>query len=197
MSTWLKLNSLVFVTAIPALLHSLWLRIPSGKYCERSWWTVAPPYILMHYMTIITRGLIMYCVEYELNEILTSCSNSRCLGEIWQFVSYLLPVWCVLSVNSVNVDITWMSNMNFCWKLTIVITWLPCLFRIAKAVQSNVEPFNLVPPDSVNLFNFEMCSFARNRFRIELVPYCHEWRRSWWPMTHIMSGLPVSILQCR
>jgi len=46
--------------------------------------------------------------------------------------------------------------MIFLCKLTIVITRLPCLFMMAKAVSSTVELVNSVTSDYVNLFNFAM-----------------------------------------
>jgi len=63
-----------------------------------------------------------------------------------------------------------MSNNNVNWDLTIVIPRLPCLFRMAKAVSSTVDIVNSDTSDSVNSFNFAMCTFASKCFPIELVP---------------------------
>jgi len=53
--------------------------------------------------------------------MLTSGSNSKCLGEIRQLQSPYLLVWSVLSVNTVNIDYKSMSPINFSCELTIVI----------------------------------------------------------------------------
>jgi len=63
-----------------------------------------------------------------------------------------------------------MLNMNFLCELTIVFPQLPCIFSIAIAVSFTVEVFNSVTSDSVNLFNFALCTFASKCFPIELVP---------------------------
>jgi len=60
-------------------------------------------------------------MEYEPKQILTSGCDSTWLGEIRMFHSPLLPVCSIFSVNSVNMDQTWISNLNFLWELTIVI----------------------------------------------------------------------------
>jgi len=49
-----------------------------------------------------------------------------------------------------------MSNMIFLCELTIVTSQLHCLFRMANAVLSTVEPVNSVTSNSVNLSNFAM-----------------------------------------
>ena len=41
-------------------------------------------------------------------------------------------------------------------KLTNAIPWLPCLFRMAKAVSSTIKPVDSVISGSVNSFNFGM-----------------------------------------
>jgi len=94
--------------------------------------------------------------------------------------------------------LNWISNMVFLCKLTIVIPWLPCLCRMAKAVSSTVELVNSVNSDYVNSFNFAMWAFASKCFPIELVPCSDGWRRTWWQTIHMMPGLPViSIPQCK
>jgi len=74
----------------------------------------------------------------------------------------------------------WISNMIFLCKLTIVIPQLSCLFRMAKAVSSTVKLINSVSSDSVNSFNFAMCTFASQCFCIELVPCSDGSRRTKW-----------------
>ena len=74
----------------------------------------------------------------------------------------------------------WMSNMIFLCEHTIVIPWIPCRFRMAKAVSPTVELVNSVTSDSVNLFDFAMWAFASKCFPIELVPCSDGWRRTWW-----------------
>jgi len=52
--------------------------------------------------------------------------------------------------------------------------------------------------DSVNSFNFAICSFACMSFPVELVPSWDGWWRSWWQTIRKMPGLPVSsIPQCK
>jgi len=51
---------------------------------------------------------------------------------------------------------TWMSNMIFLCRHTIVIPRLPCLIKMAKAVSSTVELVNSVTSDTVNSFNLAM-----------------------------------------
>jgi len=93
---------------------------------------------------------------------------------------------------------TWMSNLIFLCKITIVIPQLPCLFRMANTVSSTVELVNSVTSDSVNSFNFQMWAFASKCFPIDLVPCSDGWRRTWWQTIHMMPGLPVcSIPQCK
>ena len=93
---------------------------------------------------------------------------------------------------------TWMSNLVFLCKLTIVIPRLPCLFRLAKAVSATVKLVNSVTSDSVNSFNFAMWAVASKCFPVELVPWSDGWRRTWWQTIHMMPGLPVpSIPQCQ
>ena len=82
--------------------------------------------------------------------------------------------------------------MNFLSKCTIVIPWLPCLFRMATAVSSSVELVNSVTSDSVERFNFTICAFASKCFLIELVPCSDGLRRTSWNTIHTIPGLPVS-----
>jgi len=83
-------------------------------------------------------------------------------------------------------------GLNFLCKLNIVITRLPCLFRIAKAVSSTVELVNSETFDSVNLFSFARCVFASRCFPIQLVRCADGWRRTWWQTIHMIARLPVS-----
>jgi len=91
-----------------------------------------------------------------------------------------------------------MPNIILLCELTIVIPWLPCLCRMAKAVSSTVELVNSVTSDSVNVVNIAMCAFATKCSPIELVPCSDGWQRTWWHTMHMMPGLPVSsIPQCK
>ena len=91
----------------------------------------------------------------------------------------------------------YMSNLIFLCKLMIVIPWLPCLFKMAKAVSLTVELVNSVTSASVNSFNVAMWAFASKCFPIALVPCSDRWQRTWWQTIHMMPGLPVSsIPQC-
>jgi len=87
---------------------------------------------------------------------------------------------------------TWMSNMNFLCKPTIVIPQLPGLFRMAKAVSSTVKLVNSVTSECVNSFHCAMCAFASKCIPIELVPCSNGWRRTRWQTIYMMPGLPVS-----
>ena len=51
-----------------------------------------------------------------------------------------------------------MLNMTFLCELTLGIPRLPCLLSMAKAVSSTIELVNSVTSDSVNSFNFVMCT---------------------------------------
>ena len=64
---------------------------------------VTPTRFVMHCMTVVAQGLISRCMDYVPKQNLTCGTNSRCLGEIQQFESPLLPVYSVLSVNSVSI----------------------------------------------------------------------------------------------
>jgi hypothetical protein len=75
---------------------------------------------------------------------------------------------------------SWMSNLIFLCKHTIIIPRLHYLFKMAKAVSSNVDLVNSVTSVSVNLFNFEMWAFATKCFPIELVPCSDGWQRTGW-----------------
>jgi len=85
-----------------------------------------------------------------------------------------------------------MSNLNFLWKLTIVIPQLPCLFRIPKSVSSTVELVNSAISNSFNYFHCAIWAFASMDFRMELVPYSDERGKSWWQSRHMITGLAVS-----
>jgi len=63
-----------------------------------------------------------------------------------------------------------MSNINFLYKLTIVIPRLPCLCSMATGVSLTVELVNSVSSDSVNSFNFVMFAFASKCYPMELAP---------------------------
>jgi len=129
--------------------------------------------------------------------ILTWCSNSRYLYDSRQLASSLLPDQSDLSVSYYNIDKFELSNMNFFCELTILIPWLPCLFNKANAVSSTVVLDESETSDSVNSFNFAMCTFASNCFHMEQVPWFDGWRRTWWQMLLMIRALLVSlILQC-
>jgi hypothetical protein len=89
---------------------------------------------------------------------------------IGRFGSLLLPVWSILSVNSINIGETEQSNMNVLLELVNVIPRLPCLFNTAKAVSSIVVLVNSETSDSGNSYNFEICTFARKHYPMVLVP---------------------------
>jgi len=94
--------------------------------------------------------------------------------------------------------LTWMPYMICLCELTIVVPRLPCHFRIANSVSSNVELVNSVTPDSVNLFNLTMWVLASKCFPMELVPCSDGWRRTCWQTIHMIPGLPLSsIPQCK
>jgi len=174
------------------------MSIPSGKCYERCLWTAALGHFAMLYKTGVARDSILPPMAYAPKGILTCGSYCRCLGEIPMFYSLSLPDWSILSVNSVNMDETWMSNTNFLSKLTIVIPQLPTLLRMANAVSSTVKLFNSVTADSVYLFNIAMWAFASKCFPIEEVPWSDGWRRTWWKTIYMMPGLPVySIQHCK
>ena len=63
-----------------------------------------------------------------------------------------------------------MSKYNVNWDLMIEIPRLPCLFMMTKAVSFTVALVISDTSDSINLFNFGMCTFAGKYFFIELVP---------------------------
>jgi len=71
-----------------------------------------------------------------------------------------------------------MSNMHFLWELTIVIPWLPSLFRMATAVSFTVKSVNSVTSDSVGSFNFAMWAPATKWFPIELGQWSYWWRKN-------------------
>jgi len=93
---------------------------------------------------------------------------------------------------------TWKSKMIYLCKISILIPWLPCLCRMAKAVSSTVELVNSVTSYSVYLFNFAMWALATKCIPIELVPCSDGWQQTWWQTIHMMLGLPIcSSLQCK
>jgi len=88
--------------------------------------------------------------------------------------------------------------MKFFCKLTIPIPSLPCLFSMANAVSSTVESLKSVTSDSVNSFDFVMCSFTSKYFPVDLVPFADRWWRTWLQTLHLMTAIPVSsIPQCK
>jgi len=74
---------------------------------------------------------------------------------------------------------TWMSNMSFLCELTIVISRLPCLLRMGKAVSSTVELVNSVTSNSAISFYIAMWAFASKCLPIVLVPCSDGWQRAW------------------
>jgi hypothetical protein len=131
-------------------------------------------------------------MEYKPKPILTWDTITRCLCEIRQYQSSLLPFWSVLSFNSVNIKKANKSDMNFLCELTITIPQHSCLFSIAKALSSTVELVNVVTSDSVNMFNYALCAFAHKCLPIELLPSADGWERNWCQMRHRMPELPDS-----
>ena len=75
-----------------------------------------------------------------------------------------MAVWSASSVNVVNIDEIYMSNMNLLCEPTNVIPRLSCLFSMAKAVSSPVEVVNSVTSESVNSFNCAMCALCQQVF---------------------------------
>jgi len=63
---------------------------------------------------------------------------------------------------------------------------------MAKAVSSTDVLVNSETSDSVNLFNFAMCTFARKCYPMQLVSCSDGWQRIWSQTIHMMQGLPVS-----
>jgi len=110
-------------------------------------------------------------MECNPKHILICGSDCRCLGEIRQFESPLLPVQNILLLNSVGILKTYILNLNFLCELTIGILELPFLLSMAKPVSSTVELVNLVTSDTVDLFNLVMCASASKCLPIELVPF--------------------------
>jgi len=131
MSTCLRLNRLYFLTPIASLLHPLSVSNPSSKCCAVYCWMVAPTHWITHCITIQSRDFTYCSIKYGLTDILAWGSDSRCLGEIWQYQSPSRQGWSVLSGNSVNINQTYMSNMDFLCILTIAIPWLASLIRMA------------------------------------------------------------------
>jgi len=175
------------------------MSIPSCKQCYGWWWwTAVLGHILMLYMTVVTWDLITRSMDYTPRRIPTWGSHSMCLGQIRRLHSSSPPVGSILSLNSVNMDQSWMSNMTFLSELTIGIPRLPWLVRMPKAASSTVELVNSVTSNSVNLFNLAMWAFASKCFPIELVAYSDGYHRTWWQTIHLMPGLLVSsIPQCK
>jgi len=87
---------------------------------------------------------------------------------------------------------TWMWHIKFLCELTMLISQLPWLFRMAKAVSSTIELVNPVTSDSVNLFHIMMWAFASKCCAIEQGPCSDGWQRTWWQMIHLIPGRPVS-----
>ena len=73
--------------------------------------------------------------------------------------------------------LTWMSNMNFLCRLTIVIPRLRWLFSTFKAVSWTVYLVESVTSDCVHSCNFVMWTTASKVLPIELVPCCDGWRK--------------------
>jgi len=93
---------------------------------------------------------------------------------------------------------TWLLNMIFLSKLTILIPQHTCLFRMAKAVSSTSKLVNSVTSDIVTLLDLTIWAFDSKCFPIELGPCFDGWQRTWWQMIHMMPGLRVSsIPQCK
>jgi hypothetical protein len=77
-------------------------------------------------------------MEYDTKQNLTGGTDSRCLGEIRQFESPLLPVLSGFSVNSVSILQSGMVKLIVLCKLTIGIPRLACCFSMANAVSATV-----------------------------------------------------------
>ena len=153
--------------------------------------TATPVPFVLYYMTVIALGLMLHSMEYQLKLILIWRWESRCHSDIRHFESQLLPVWSTLSINSVNWDKTEMSNMNFLSTLIILISQLPCLFSMAKAVSPTVEVVNMLTSNPVNSLNLAMSAFTSKCFPFDVVPYSDGWQRIWWQMIHMIPGLLV------
>jgi len=173
--------------AIASELHSLSACIPSRQCYTGCWRTVTPTRSVMHCMTVVIRGLISHFMVYKLKQILTWGTDSRCLGEIRQCESPLMPVQSVLSVNSVSIPKSWMVNLIFFCELPIRIPRLPCRFSMPNAVSATIELVNSVTSDTVNSSNFAICAFASKCLATELVPCSDGWRRTWWQTIHMFA----------
>ena len=101
-------------------------------------------------------------------------------------------IWSVVCVNWVNMDQTWMSNMNLLWELTIVISQLCCLFRKPNAVLLTIKQVTSITSYSVYSFDVAMWAFASKCNPIQLVPCSDGLRRAWWHTIHKITELPVS-----
>jgi hypothetical protein len=101
-------------------------------------------------------------MEYKPNWILPCGCDPRCLGEIWQLESAVLPIWGILPDNSINIDMVHLSNINLLCKLTTLFSELRCFSSMAKAVLLTVVLLNSETSASVISLNFTMCAFARS-----------------------------------
>jgi len=194
MSTHLKLSYLYFLTAIASELHPVSVSSLSCKGSYGCWRIAAQAGCVMHYISVVARGLRYRSEDYEQKQILTWGSNSRYRGEIQRLWSPVLLVLSIVCGNDVNTSKTKMSNMHFICNLTNVIPKLPFLFNMANAVPSTDVLVNSETSDSVCSFNFALCAFASKCFPMELVPCSDEGRRTWWQKKHMIPGLPVSSL---
>jgi len=86
-------------------------------------------------------------------------------------------------------------KINIFCELTIIISRLPCIVSLSKAVSSAVVLVNWETSDSVNMSNFAMCTFASKCFTMELIPCSDGLWRTWWETIHMMSVLPVTSFQ--
>ena len=152
----------------------------------------------MLYKTVIPQNLIKRSMGYKPKQTLTWTSVTMYHVDIRKILSPLQPVWSVLSVSSVDMDQTWMSNMNFLCELTIAIPWLACLLRMATAVSLRFELVNSLTSDSFNLFYAAMWAVPRRLFLIELFAWSDGWQRNRWQTIHMILWVPVSsITQCK
>jgi hypothetical protein len=49
---------------------------------------VEPIHWVLHHMTVVAGAMILQYMEYGTKKIPTSGSDSKCLGEIWQYESF-------------------------------------------------------------------------------------------------------------
>jgi len=170
------------------------MSIPCSKWYQGWWRTAGVAHVIILHKTVISLGLIEHSMKHESIQIPTCHSNSTCFAEIRMVHSLLLPCWVVLSVNSVNMDQSWMSNVDFLCELTAVIPLLASLHRMPKAVSSMVERVNPVTSNSLHSVNIAMWAFASKCFPIEQVPCSDGWRGTLWPTIHkkaVMAVCPI------